>query len=369
MFKHIYQDKRVLVTGHTGFKGSWLAVWLRELGATVVGFSLAPPSRPNNFTACSLEDKVTHIYGDVRDLEQLASAFRKHEPEVVFHMAAQALVRSSYVDPKLTFDTNVGGTVNLLEAVRMTPSVKVVINVTSDKCYENQEVVCGYRENDPLGGNDPYSASKGCAELAFAAYRESFFRKDTHQARPVGAASVRAGNAIGGGDWGRDRLIPDCVRALSAKQTVGIRNPRAVRPWQHVLEPLSGYLWLGALLWEYPERYSGPWNFGPSTPAYLTVKEIVAKFIEFWGSGRLEELSSTQNTLDEAKILKLCCDKAQTHLNWQSTLDIEECLRFAVDWYREFYANAKAERMYEASCNQIERYAAIARNRHSAWVD
>jgi CDP-glucose 4,6-dehydratase len=285
MFKNIYQGKRVLVTGHTGFKGSWLCIWLKELGAEVVGYALDPPSEPNNFSACLLSEHIDHQYGDVRDHDHLISIFSHYKPEMVFHLAAQALVRPAYDDPKGTFDTNAGGTVNVLEAVRRTPGVRVVINVTSDKCYENREWVWGYRENDHLGGHDPYSASKGCAELIFAGYLRSFFGKSgdiipisdessgkfgdtipisgeigscpqisgscpqfSSGGRRIGATSCRAGNAIGGGDWGRDRLIPDCVRALNAGRLIGIRNPQSVRPGQHVLELLSGYLYLGALV-------------------------------------------------------------------------------------------------------------------------
>jgi CDP-glucose 4,6-dehydratase len=230
MFNDAFKNKKVLVTGHTGFKGSWLAIWLKELGADVIGYSLAPPSEPNNFEATRLQDKITHIHGDIRDLDRLMETFKKYQPEFVFHLAAQPLVRLSYDEPKMTFDTNVGGTVNVLEAVRKTPSVKVLVNITSDKCYENREWVWGYRENDPMGGHDPYSASKGCAELVFSAYLKSFFSQDAAQDRTIGAASARAGNIIGGGDWGADRLVPDCIRALSRHQPIGIRSPHAVGP-------------------------------------------------------------------------------------------------------------------------------------------
>src|SRR4030042_3892504 len=227
MFNNAYKNKRVLVTGHTGFKGSWLAIWLKELGAQVIGFSLDPPSKPNNFTACSLKDKIVHIHGDIRDLDHLLKIFKEYNPEFVFHLAAQALVRLSYENPKVTFDTNIGGTVNLLEAVRLTPNVRVFVNVTSDKCYDNREWVWGYRESDPLGGHDPYGASKGCAELVFNSYLKSFFNKEYSEDRSIGAASVRAGNVVGGGDWGKDRIIPDWVRALSVDKPVGIRSPEA----------------------------------------------------------------------------------------------------------------------------------------------
>src|SRR4030042_1897503 len=225
MFNNAYKNKRVLVTGHTGFKGSWLAIWLKELGAQVIGFSLDPPSKPNNFTACSLKDKIVHIHGDIRDQDHVVKIFKEYKPEFVFHLAAQALVRLSYENPKLTFDTNIGGTVNLLEAVRLTPNVRVFVNVTSDKCYENKEWVWGYRESDPLGGHDPYSASKGAAEIVCAAYRRSFFDKGSRGPH-LGFATTRVGNVIGGGDWAKDRIIPDCVRALTADKPIVIRNPQ-----------------------------------------------------------------------------------------------------------------------------------------------
>ena len=297
MFGDIYKNRKVLITGHTGFKGSWLAIWLKELGADVIGYALDPPSDPNNFDATKLQEKITHIHGDIRDLDHLLETFSKYQPEFVFHLAAQPIVRLSYDEPKLTFDTNVGGTVNVFEAVRKTPGVKVLVNITSDKCYENKEWVWGYRENDPMGGHDPYSASKGCSELVFSAYLKSFFShkiSDTNSsdiAPRLGAASARAGNVIGGGDWGKDRLVPDCIRALSAGQTIGIRSPRAIRPWQHVLEPLSGYLHLCAALWRDPRNYSGAWNFGPDDSSHLTVAAMTDRLIKYWGDGAWDDLS------------------------------------------------------------------------------
>ena len=367
MFNNIYKNKRVLVTGHTGFKGSWIAIWLRELGAQVIGFSLDPPSEPNNFTACSLKDKIVHIHGDIRDLDHLVKIFKKYEPEFVFHLAAQALVRLSYENPKLTFDTNIGGTVNLLEAVRLTPNVRVFVNVTSDKCYDNREWVWGYRENDPMGGHDPYSASKGCAELVFNAYSKSFFNKEYPKNRSIGAASARAGNVIGGGDWGKDRIIPDCIRALSADKPVGIRSPHAIRPWQHVLEPLSGYLWLGALLWQDPLRYSGAWNFGPNDSSHLTVAEVVNKLIQYWGEGSWKDLSDP-NAPHEANLLKLNCDKAHVELNWYSVLNSDECLQMTTDWYSKFYSSGSEENMYPSCVDQIQRYSNLASPRRLPWT-
>ncbi|MDD5170241.1 MAG: CDP-glucose 4,6-dehydratase [Syntrophales bacterium] len=356
MFDDIYRNKRVLITGHTGFKGAWLAIWLKELGAHVFGYALEPPSEPNLYTISALRDRISHCHGDVRDYAALESVFHQCQPEIVFHLAAQPLVRLSYEDPKLTFDTNVGGTINLLEAVNHTPSVKVLINVTSDKCYENKEWVWGYRECDPMGGHDPYSASKGCAELVFHAYLESFFSKRVSSGNnPLGAASVRAGNVIGGGDWGRDRLLPDCIRALSSNSPIGVRNPSAIRPWQHVLEPLCGYLLLGARLWERPGIYAGAWNFGPEDVRHLTVKSVVEYLITLWGQGSWEDLSDP-GAHHEARLLKLCCDKAHDELGWRGVLDIDECLRMTAAWYKTFYERRDEQDMYAFCVDQIRSY-------------
>ncbi len=356
-----YRGKTVLVTGHTGFKGSWLCVWLRELGAHVIGYALQPETDPNNFAACRLAERVNHNTGDIRDLDRLLGVMEAHHPDIVFHLAAQALVRRSYADPKRTFDTNVGGTVNILEAVRQTPSSRVFLNITSDKCYENREWVWGYRENDPMGGHDPYSASKGCSELVFGAYAKSFFPDSA-----IGLASVRAGNVIGGGDWAEDRLIPDCVRSLRQKRAIGIRSPRAIRPWQHVLEPLSGYLWLGALLWDQPAVYGGPWNFGPADSDHLRVEKVVSAFVECWGSGAWEDLSDGSNPLHEAATLRLCCDKARTYLRWRSVLTIEECLAMTADWYRAYYGRRRSD-MYTVCRDQIRRYSRLAAAKDLDW--
>ena len=367
MFADIYKNKTVLVTGHTGFKGSWLAIWLKELGAEVVGYALDPPSDPNNFQATNLQEKTTHIHGDVRDLDHLLEVFSKYQPEFVFHLAAQPLVRLSYEEPKLTFDTNVGGTVNILEAVRLTPSVKVLVNITSDKCYENKEWVWGYRENDPMGGHDPYSASKGCAELVFSAYLKSFFSQSAAQNRDIGAASARAGNVIGGGDWGADRLVPDCIRALSRHQPIGIRNPHAVRPWQHVLEPLGGYLRLGALLSQDPRKYSGAWNFGPEDSSHLTVAEMADRLIKYWGDGSWNDLSDPQ-ALHEAKLLELNCDKAHAGLNWRSVLTIDECLQMTAEWYKRFYMENQNTDIYALCVEQLRSYMERAAENHFPWA-
>ncbi len=368
IFHNSYKNRRVLVTGHTGFKGSWLAIWLKELGAEVVGYALEPPSDPNNFAATGLADQITHIQGDVRNLDQLMNAFARYQPEVVFHLAAQALVRSSFEAPKMTFDTNIGGTVNVLEAVRRTGSVRVLVNVTSDKCYENREWVWGYRENDPMGGHDPYSASKGCAELVFASYLRSFFSDSANVGRQIGAASCRAGNAIGGGDWGRDRLLPDCVRALSSGHAIAIRNPHAIRPWQHVLELLSGYLWLGACLWDEPEKYCGGWNFGPDNTADLTVSEVVTRFVQAWGAGEWQDLSEP-GAVHEAATLRLCCDKAAVLLGWRNALSMEQAIDLTAEWYKIFYRGASQEAVYHLCTKQILEYEKTAGEMNLRWAE
>jgi CDP-glucose 4,6-dehydratase len=367
MFKNSYQNKTVLVTGHTGFKGSWLSVWLRELGANVVGFSLEPPSDPSNFIATGLKNKISHVHGDIREIDQLSTAFRKYQPEFVFHLAAQPLVRFSYEEPKLTFDTNLGGTVNVLEAVRSSPSVKVLINITSDKCYENKEWIWGYRENDPMGGYDPYSASKGCAELAFSAYLRSFFAQNASSGKSIGAASVRAGNVIGGGDWGKDRLLPDCIRALVSSQPIGIRSPKSIRPWQHVLEPLSGYLWLGALLKEDPVRYSGAWNLGPEDDSHMTTVELVERLIHYWGEGTWQD-HSVKDAPHEAKLLKLNCDKAHSELQWRAVLNLDDGLKMTADWYKGFYRENQNKDIYSLCVEQLHTYIDKATEKNMYWA-
>jgi CDP-glucose 4,6-dehydratase len=358
-----YRDKKVLVTGHTGFKGSWLSIWLNELGAKVIGYSLKPHTEPNNFSVSGLEDKITHLTGDIKDSKALHDVFEKYEPDIVMHLAAQAIVRASYDDPKDTFDTNVGGTVNVFEAVRKQPGVKALINVTSDKCYENREWVWGYRENDPMGGYDPYSASKGCAELVFASYNRSFFNNKT---RKTGVASVRAGNVIGGGDWAADRLIPDFVRALDGGRAMPVRSPFSIRPWQHVLEPLSGYLTLGALLLKEPERFSGGWNFGPDESEQMNVREVIEEFIKVWGGGSWQDLSDPSEHLHEAATLRLCCDKAKNLLKWHAVLNIEDCLRMTAEWYKEYYSTKN--NMYQKCARQIEFYTERARECRLSWA-
>jgi len=350
----IYKGKKVLVTGNTGFKGSWLSIWLVELGAKVIGYSLGPPTEPNMFEATGLENKNVNIIGDVRDERQLLSAFEAHQPDFVFHLAAQPIVRRSYKEPRLTYETNVMGTVNLLEAVRKTKCARVVIVITSDKCYENKESIYGCREMDPMGGDDPYSSSKGCAELVVSAYRTSFFDSGNGSQR-VTLSSVRAGNVIGGGDWGEDRLVPDCVRALSAEKEIVIRNPASIRPWQHVLEPLGGYLLLGTKMYENNERYLGAWNFGPSENGVISVEEVVKRIISYWGNGKYR-IESSANAPHEAGSLRLDCSKARAVIGWKPTYTINEALIETVTWYKEFYERRDASDLYDYTVMQIMKY-------------
>lgn len=341
-----WKNKKVLVTGHTGFKGTWLSLYLHKLGAQVLGYSLTPPSQPNMFSVCGVEKRITSHLGDIRNFLTLKEVFEQFQPEIVFHLAAQSLVRKSYEDPVETYSTNVMGTVNVLEVSRKLPSVKVVINVTSDKCYENKETQRPYTEDDEMGGYDPYSSSKGCAELVSRAYLRSFFESESNRA----IASVRAGNIIGGGDWADNRLVPDCVRALNQKRTITLRNPDAVRPWQHVLEPIYGYLLLAQKMWNEPKIYSGPWNFGPNEDSCVTVKSVVSQVIEHWDSGTYEIVPTP---LHEAQLLKLDSTKAKNGLGWQPKWDLSKTVQELVKWYQLYYKN---EDMYQVTMRQIEDY-------------
>ena len=362
LFGNTYEGKTVLVTGHTGFKGSWLVTWLQALGANVVGYALTPPTEPSLFEALDLSTKITHIIGDVRDGEHLSAVMAKFEPQMVFHLAAQPLVRLSYHEPRATFETNVMGTINLLEAVRQSPSVRVVVNVTSDKCYENKEWDYSYRENDPLGGFDPYSASKGCAELVSSSYRNSYF--NSHEG--VQLATVRAGNVVGGGDWALDRIVPDCIRSLQANAAVTVRNPSAIRPWQHVLDPLAGYLLVGSLLWTQGQAYAGAWNLGPSAHSNVTVKEVVEEIIKSWGQGSWSGESDGVPKVHEARFLKLDCTRANNILRWYPVYDISETLRATTDWYKEYYRSTG--KMWDYAISDIERFVQAACRQGQAWA-
>ncbi|MBA4416608.1 MAG: CDP-glucose 4,6-dehydratase [Syntrophus sp. (in: bacteria)] len=358
---NFWENKRVFITGHSGFKGSWLALWLKELGANVVGFSLHPPSQPNHFQLLDLN--MPSISGDIRDIDAIRSALKNHRPEIVFHLAAQPLVRYSYNNPVETLETNIMGTINLFEACRHTASVRVIVNITSDKCYENKEWFWGYRENDPMGGYDPYSASKGCAEIVTSSYRNSFFNlRDYGRTHNVLLASVRAGNVIGGGDWAADRLMPDIMKAASKNEKVIIRNPRATRPWQHVLEPLSGYLMLGQKLLEGRTDLAEGWNFGPDNESTIDVETVLMEIKKEWD--KIEyEIKTDTNAPHEAGLLKLDCSKAHAILRWKPLWNIEKTLAIATRWYKEFYENGRV-----LSIDNLKNYMIDRTNKRLVWT-
>ena len=345
-----WKDRRVLLTGHTGFKGSWLSLWLHRMGAKVQGYALSPPTDPSLFEAARIGPLLSHQIADVRDLQTLKATAASFEPQVVFHMAAQSLVRESYTDPVGTYSTNVMGTVHLLEACRGLPSLQAVVIITTDKCYENREWPFGYREIDPMGGSDPYSNSKGCAELVTQAYARSFFEK-----AQIPVASVRAGNVIGGGDWAKDRLIPDCARAFLADETLMIRNPKATRPWQHVLEPLHGYLSLAERLCANGARYSGGWNFGPAAQGNLTVGAVVDQMTQLWG-GAARWAQDPSEQPKEAQSLHLDISKARVELSWTPALSLARTLEWTVRWYQQ---QAKGQDARALCAQDIDEYEAI----------
>ena len=356
-----YSERSVFVTGHTGFKGSWLTEWLRTLGAYVTGYALNPPTDPNLFDAIGLGSKARHVVADVRDLDRLTAEVQAAQPSVIFHLAARALVRRAYAEPRDTFETNVMGTVNVLEAARACPFVRAVVIVTTDKVYQNPETGIAFRETDPLGGRDPYGASKGAAELITAAYRESFF------AGGAAVASVRAGNVIGGGDWAPDRIIPDSVRALVAGEPIVVRNPDAIRPWQHVLEPLSGYLLLGARLVADGQRYAGAWNFGPTAQgADRPVSWVVDRFVNEWGSGSWTTPPSSRGQPHEALRLSLDSTKAHEQLAWTPVWDAQTAVHRTAAWYREYYRAPTAAR--ELVEHDLNAYQADARAAGVTWA-
>jgi CDP-glucose 4,6-dehydratase len=366
LFSGVYSGKTVLVTGHTGFKGSWLVLWLKLLGARVIGYALPAHTEPSLFHLANLEEGITHIIGDIRDLSKVREVCQTYKPDFVFHLAAQSLVRYSYEHPVETYGTNVMGTLHLLEAIRATPSVRVCVNVTSDKCYENQEWEYSYRETDPMGGFDPYSSSKGCAELITAAYRRSFFKM--HDAHSVSLASARAGNVVGGGDWARDRLIPDCIRGLTARVPVIVRNPEAVRPWQYVLEPLAGYLWLGACLWNKPGAFEGGWNFGPHTTGNVPVRQIVNQVLSIWGENQWKHVNQDQHVEPhEARTLKLDITKSSSLLGWEPVISVSEAITETVGWYLEHHRN-RAVDVKAATRNRIEHYVQAATDKNAVWT-
>jgi CDP-glucose 4,6-dehydratase len=350
-----WRGKKVFLTGHTGFKGSWLTLWLQALGARVTGFALAPDTTPNLFTLGRVQDGIESIIGDIRDRALLAEAINAASPDIVIHMAAQPLVRESYVTPVETYETNVMGTVHVLDAIRQVPGVRSVVIVTTDKCYENREWEWGYRENEAMGGYDPYSSSKGCAELVTSAYRNSFFNPATYAKHGVAVASGRAGNVIGGGDWAADRLIPDIMRAISRGETVNIRNPHAIRPWQHVLEPLSGYLILAERLYTDGPRFADAWNFGPNDSDAQPVQAIVERLTSQWGDGARWSLDDGEHP-HEATFLKLDCSKARARLGWRPRWDLNHTLDSIVAWYK---AAARNEDVKAVTLAQIDKYTQI----------
>lgn len=360
MFNNVYQNKRVLITGDSGFKGSWLAIWLNSLGADVYGYSLPPKTEKDNYVICKLFDKVTHIDGDIRDFDNFFKFVNNIKPEFIFHLAAQPLVLDSYKDPKYTFETNLIGTVNFLEAVRLTDSVKVAINVTSDKCYQNNEWVWGYKENDAMGGKDPYSASKGASELITQSYLHSFFLNDN----TANIASARAGNVIGGGDWGEYRIVPDFFNSLEKNESLKLRYPESTRPWQHVLEPLSGYLTLAMNLFLEGKNNSGGWNFGPIGTTNQTVRTLVEKMIEITQAGSYEapELNSK---FHEASLLNLDISKAMYKLNWKPVLSFDETVIFTVDGYQ---TDNFEKTILEQRSDQISNYCELAKTRKISWA-
>lgn len=353
LYNNFYKGKRVLVTGHTGFKGSWLSIWLHELGAEVVGVGLDPYSDKDNFVLSDIGSKIrAEVRADIRDGEKLKQIFAEYQPEIVFHLAAQPLVRLSYDIPVETYETNVMGTIHVMEAIRVTDSVRVGVMITTDKCYENKEQIWGYREDEPMGGYDPYSSSKGAAEIAISSWRRSFFNPTgCGKKHHVSLASVRAGNVIGGGDWALDRIIPDCIRAIEAGKTIEIRSPKAIRPWQHVLEPLGGYMLLASKMWEEPTKYCEGWNFGPRTESIANVWDVASKLIRNYGKGELKDVSDP-NALHEAKLLMLDINKAYFKLGWEPRMNIDQCMEMVADWYKRY----QNEDVYQLCVEQIDKY-------------
>ncbi|MBF0544772.1 MAG: CDP-glucose 4,6-dehydratase [Candidatus Riflebacteria bacterium] len=355
--KNFFRNKNILVTGHTGFKGTWLSIWLKSLGAKVFGYSLCPPTTPSIFETVTMRDHLDgSIEADIRDLNKLKSYLEQISPDIVFHLAAQSLVRLSYQRPVETFETNVLGTVNVLEAFTACKSARICVGITSDKCYENRECEYAYRENDPMGGHDPYSASKGCAEIVASSWRRSYFPPDKFEQHTKALATARAGNVIGGGDWAKDRIIPDIIRSLSSHTPIQIRNPLAIRPWQHVLEAIGGYLMLAQKLWNNPTDYSGGWNFGPPSNSTVNVLEIAKKCAELWGSGDIQHSFAEKNmSAHEANFLKLDSSKATDLLGWKSVLNVTEAIDWTISWYKKFYAGN--DNMFDCTAAQIKSFS------------
>lgn len=363
MFKSVFKGKRVIITGHTGFKGSWLSIWLKQLGSDVIGISMDIPSNPSHFIASGISEKIQDYRLDIRDISKLKEIFSLEKPDFVFHLAAQPLVRLSYQDPLLTYSSNVIGTANVLEALREQTNKCTAVLITSDKCYDNVEWVWGYRETDALGGPDPYSASKGAAELVIKSYIKSFFNKQDSKVK-IGIG--RAGNVIGGGDWALDRIVPDCVRAWSKGDSVPLRNPMATRPWQHVLEPLSGYLNLAMKLNEDSSIHGEPFNFGPAAENNQTVLDLVKEMQFHWEQVKYSDESNKYDGPYESGLLKLNCDKALYHLKWKAVLDFQTTIKMTSEWYKNYYDNSKS--VLQFSENQIQQYSGIAADKGLDWT-
>jgi len=353
-FNDLYKGKKVLITGHTGFKGSWLSIWLHHLGAELIGYSLDPYTDKDNFVLAELSNKIIDIRGDIRDRKHLREVFDKYQPEIVFHLAAQPLVRLSYEIPVETYETNLMGTINIMEEIKNSQSAKIGILITTDKCYENKEQIWGYRENEAFGGYDPYSSSKGACEIAIQSWRKSFFNPKDYSEHGKSIASARAGNVIGGGDWSKDRIVPDSIRALEKDKDIEIRSPQAIRPWEHVLEPLSGYLLLGQKMIEDPIKYCEGWNFGPNLDSITTVWEVAEKIANYYGKGKLKD-NSNPNALHEAKLLLLDITKARFELGWKPTLTMDKSIEFTVEWYK----NYTKENVYNLCIEQIEKFCRL----------
>lgn len=353
IFDNFYCGKRVLVTGHTGFKGSWLSIWLHELGAEVVGVSQDPFTNRDNYVLSGIGHKMmADLRSDICDGQKMKEIFQKYQPEIVFHLAAQPLVRYSYEQPVETYEANVMGTIHVMEAIRATSSVKVGVMITTDKCYDNKEQMRGYKEDDPFGGYDPYSSSKGACEIAIQSWRRSFFNpEDYGKKHHVSLASVRAGNVIGGGDWALDRIIPDCIKALEQDKVIDIRSPKAIRPWEHVLEPLSGYMLLAKKQWEHPTEFCEGWNFGPESESVSTVWEVATELIKNYGKGELKD-SSDPNAVHEAKLLMLDITKAKTKLGWKPRMNMQQCMDLVADWYKRY----QKEDVYQLCVEEIEKF-------------
>ena len=360
-----FLGKTVLITGHTGFKGSWLSVWLNSLGARVIGLSLDIPTSPSNFEVSKIGEFVDDHRIDIRDVDAVKKLVKESQPDFVFHLAAQALVRPSYEFPMETLTTNALGTASVLEALRLLTKPVTAIMITSDKAYDNVEWIWGYREIDRLGGKDPYSASKGMAELVIRTYVESFFKTNESNVR-IGIA--RAGNVIGGGDWAKDRLVPDCILSWSEGETVDVRSPEATRPWQHVLEPLSGYLTLASCLHSDKAFHGEAFNFGPLASQNNPVRELIFEMSKYWERVRWNDVSEEGEHVHEAGLLKLNCDKALNDLRWESTLDFNETVKMTVDWYKVFYQNESSS-MYDITLKQIEQYTQLAKIKKMSWVN